>query len=77
MRHATEAWARVVYERGEPWYLARGYVMAGDRERALEWLEKGIELHDANMAYLGFPGFNSLRPDPRFQALLRRMNLPL
>jgi TolB-like protein len=76
MRHAAEAWAKVVYERGEPWYLALAYVMAGDKERALEWLEKGFELHDANMAYLGFPGFNGLRPDPRFRDLLRRMKLP-
>jgi len=77
MRHAAEAWATVVYERGEPWYLAAAYVMAGDKERALEWLEKGFELHDANMAYLGFPGFDSLRSGPRFQDLLRRMNLPV
>jgi serine/threonine-protein kinase len=76
MRHAAEAWAKVVYERGEPWYLAVAYVMAGDKERALEWLEKGFELHDANMAYLGFPVFDALRSDPRFQDLLRRMKLP-
>ena len=77
MRHMTEAWAKVVYERGEPCYLAEAYVMAGDKERALEWLEKGFELHDANMAYLGFPDFDGLRSDPRFQDLVRRMNLPL
>jgi tetratricopeptide (TPR) repeat protein len=76
MRHAAEAWAKVVYERGEPWYLALAYVMAGDKERALEWLEKGFELHDANMAYLGFPGFDGLRSDPRFQDLVRYMKLP-
>jgi serine/threonine protein kinase/tetratricopeptide (TPR) repeat protein len=76
MRHATEAWTKVVYERGEPWYLALAYVMAGDKERALEWLEKGFELHDANMAYLGFPGFDGLRSDARFQDLVRRMKLP-
>jgi serine/threonine protein kinase/tetratricopeptide (TPR) repeat protein len=76
MRHATEAWTKVVYERGEPWYLALAYVMAGDKERALGWLEKGFELHDANMAYLGFPGFDGLRSDPRFQDLVRRMKLP-
>jgi tetratricopeptide (TPR) repeat protein len=76
MRQATEAWAKVVYERGEPWYLALAYVMAEDKERALEWLEKGFELHDANMAYLGFPGFDSVCSEPRFQELRRRMNLP-
>jgi tetratricopeptide (TPR) repeat protein len=76
MRHAAEAWAKVVYERCEPWYIAVDYVMAGDKERALEWLEKGFKLHDANMAYLGFPVFDGLRSDPRFQDLVRRMKLP-
>ena len=76
MRQATEAWSKVVYERSEPWYLALAYVMAGDNERALEWLEKGFEFHDPNMSYLGFPSFDRLRTDPRFQDLLRRMNLP-
>ena len=76
MRHMTEAWAKVVYERSEPWYLALAYVMAGDKERALEWLEKGFELHDPNMSYLGLPGIDGLRSDARFQDLLHRMNLP-
>jgi len=77
MRHMTEAYAKVVYERSEPWNLAVAYVMAGDKERALEWVEKGFELRDPNMSYLGFPCFDGLRSDARFQGLLRRMNLPM
>ena len=76
MRHMTEAYAKVVYERSEPWNLAVAYVMAGDKERALEWLEKGFELRDPNMSYIGFPGLDGLRSDARFQDLLHRMNLP-
>jgi serine/threonine-protein kinase len=59
-----------------PWNIAMEYIMAGEKDRALEWLEKGFELHDPNMAYLAFPCFDNLRSDPRFQDLVRKMNLP-
>lgn len=48
-----------------------------EHERALEWLERAFDSHNPNL-----PGINNRRPfDPlrghvRFQALLRRMNLP-
>ena len=34
-------------------------------------------LIDPNMPYLGLPTFDSVPDDPRFQDLLRRMNLPV
>jgi TolB-like protein/Tfp pilus assembly protein PilF len=53
------------------------YLEAGEKAQALEWLEKGVEVRDPVMPYLGIPFFyDRLRSDPRFQALLRRMNLP-
>ena len=53
------------------------YLFAGDKSRALDWLEKGYELHDSTMPYIAaWPSYDSLRADPRFQALLRKMNLP-
>jgi hypothetical protein len=48
---------------------------AGDKLRTLEWLEKGVELRDPNMPYIGVPSNDSLRSEPRFQAVMRRMNL--
>jgi len=59
-----------------PLKLADAYREAGDRDRALEWLERGYEEHNPNMPYVGGPHNDSLRADPRFQDLLRRMNLP-
>jgi len=53
------------------------YVMAGEKDQALAWLEKGLEVHDAGAPQYGLdPIYDPLRSDPRFQALVRRMNLP-
>jgi serine/threonine-protein kinase len=53
------------------------YDMAGDTDRALEWLERAYEERDTNMPYLAVMLFSEdLRTDPRFQDMLRRMNLP-
>jgi hypothetical protein len=49
---------------------------AGDKARALDWLEKGYALRDPSMVGLGAGWYDGLRAEPRFQALLRKMNLP-
>lgn len=43
---------------------------------AIGWLERAYEDREANMPCIGMPIYDALRPDPRFQDLLRRMNLP-
>jgi len=58
-----------------PTNLAIVYIYADDRDRSLEWLERAYEARDPNMPYLGLPIYDSLRSDPRFQDLLRRMNI--
>jgi tetratricopeptide (TPR) repeat protein len=50
-------------------------IEAGERDKALEWLERGYEIRDPSLPYLGSPAFDPVRSDPRFQDLLRRMNL--
>jgi hypothetical protein len=50
---------------------------AGDTTLALDWLEKACDEHEPNMPYIScMPIFDPLRSEPRFQALLRRVNLP-
>ncbi len=57
--------------------LAQTCAMLGDKACALDWLERASEARDPNVPYITcFPMFDSLRSEPRFQALLRRMNLP-
>jgi eukaryotic-like serine/threonine-protein kinase len=56
---------------------ARHYAMAGDDAHALALLERAYEERNPSMPYIGCsPIFDPLRDEPRFQALLRRMNLP-
>jgi TolB-like protein/Tfp pilus assembly protein PilF len=57
--------------------IALRYLDAGDNVAALDWLERAFEVRDPNLPYLGSPLYDPLRPDPRFQDLLRRMKLPM
>jgi TolB-like protein/predicted Ser/Thr protein kinase len=56
--------------------IADEYLKAGDSEEAIDWFEKAYEEHDPNMPYVGLFGY-PLRSNPRFQDLLRKMNLPV
>jgi TolB-like protein len=57
--------------------VARVLAHAGDNERALEFLEKAYERHETPLYHIGVGwDWDELRPDPRFQTLLRRMSLP-
>jgi serine/threonine protein kinase/Flp pilus assembly protein TadD len=58
-----------------PLAIASSYAFAGEKDRALEWLEKAVEARDPNLPYLGMPDYDSLRNDVRFQNVLRRVRL--
>ena len=58
--------------------IAQYYAMAGEKDKAIEWLEKGLDPHDPVLPYIGcYRCFDDLHADPRFQDLLRKMNLPV
>jgi hypothetical protein len=60
-----------------PGGLASISMLAGEKEEALEWLEKAYEVRDPRLAGLKSNRmFNPPRSDPRFQDLLRRVGLP-
>jgi serine/threonine protein kinase/tetratricopeptide (TPR) repeat protein len=56
------------------WWMACAYVMLGDADSALDWLENAIDLGFVNYRYLGEidPLLAPLRGEPRFQALMAR-----
>jgi tetratricopeptide (TPR) repeat protein len=59
-----------------PFYVAEIYANLGDKDKAMEWLGKAIDERDADLDNIKVhPAFDNLRTEPRFQSLLRRMNL--
>ena len=57
--------------------FAEAYVGLGQKDQAVTWLERAYEDHDQGMVFIAaYPGFDRLHSEPRFQALLRRMNFP-
>ena len=60
-----------------PYFIAQTYVLAGDKDDAMEWLERAYDMRDPMMPYVSSPNFDLLDDDPRYQDLLRRMNLPV
>jgi len=57
-------------------WIARTFAQLGEKDLAFEYLEKAYQDRDAQVVWLRVdPFFDQLRSDPRFDALLRRMNL--
>jgi tetratricopeptide (TPR) repeat protein len=60
-----------------PSTLAVVYIGLGDKEEALNQLEKEVSSRTFNAIYLAvLPDVDDLRSEPRFKAMLKRMNLP-
>jgi tetratricopeptide (TPR) repeat protein len=59
-----------------PVNLALVYTGLGDKEQAFIWLDKGLDDRSQWLSEIGVdPAFDPLRSDPRFAALMRRMNV--
>ena len=57
--------------------IARIYAELDECETALDWLDKACDEHCGELVYLGILDFwKNLRPNPRFQGLLRRIGAP-
>jgi len=58
-----------------PYGIASIHACLGDNDTALQWLEKAYHDHDQTLVWLNVhPRLDGLRGEPRFQAILRRMN---
>ena len=57
-------------------WRASYYAWLGEKDLAIEWLTKAIDERYHGVAFTNVsPAYDPLRDDPRFQDLLRRMNL--
>ena len=57
--------------------IALIYLGLGDKAEALNWLEKHMASHaETANAYGVSPQLDELHDEPRFRAMLKRMNLP-
>jgi Tfp pilus assembly protein PilF len=66
----TGAWAG--------WFLAEIYIALGEKDEAFRWLEAAYRERHPFLPWLrDNPLYAPLRSDPRFQDLVRRMNLPI
>jgi hypothetical protein len=68
----------------DAYQVAEIYAMRGENDRAFEWLDRAYVQHDGgfvavlpnNCSLKCDPFLRSLRGDPRWAALLKKMNLP-
>jgi len=71
---AMEEQAKRMYV--DPGRIAAEYAYLGEKDKAFEWLEKAAAEKSDSMQYVrARPQFVSLRGDPRYAALLKRMGL--
>ena len=60
-----------------PTDLAKSYAVFGEKDKAIKWLEKGIERRVPDILSVKYaPAFDSIKMDARFQAILTKMNFP-
>ncbi|HYK91791.1 MAG TPA: protein kinase [Acidobacteriota bacterium] len=59
-----------------PYEVAGVYAQLGNKDLAFEWLDRAYQVRSCMYWFRQDPRLDSLRSDPRFQDLLRRMNFP-
>jgi serine/threonine protein kinase/Tfp pilus assembly protein PilF len=61
----------------DPASIAASYTLLGEKDRAFSWLEKAYGEKSGSLPYIKpYPAYDSLRSDPRYADLLKRMGLP-
>jgi hypothetical protein len=60
----------------EAHWIAKIYATLNEKKMAFSWLERGLATGAIGVFYKDDPVWDSIRSDPRFTHLLRRMGIP-
>ncbi len=75
--HADYVAAQVQAGRGSAQGLASAYAEAGEKDLAMKWLEKAYDERTPQLLHMvADPAWDSLRDDPRYKDILRRIGVP-
>ena len=65
------------FSKDNMYQIAEIYAFGGEKNKAFEYLEKSYTAREGRLTYLkGDPLLKNLKSDPRFSAILKKMNLP-
>ncbi len=70
---------QAIEQNAEEWpsAIARVYAYRGDRDQAMNWLERAYSAKDEDLYFIkGDPLMRTLERDPRYEAFLRKMKFP-
>lgn len=68
--------SRYVHDLNGAYWIAWSHAFLGNKEQALDFLEKGLQVRAFWMAWVkADPVFAGLRSEPRYQAILKKMDL--
>ncbi len=78
--HEADAALQVLIEKyaaTDAYYIAMTYAYRGDKLLALQWLERAVAQRDTGLLeMMGEPLLTNISAEPRFGAIVRRINLP-
>jgi TolB-like protein len=67
----------IAHNQGLDYQVAQVYAVRGERDKTFEWLQIAFDNHDTGMlGLLVDPLLHNLRDDPRYKALVAKMNFP-
>jgi len=76
LREDINYFINVSRDKGSYNRVAEDYALLGDKEEALNWLQKSVETQNFFMAFINVnPLFDNLRAEPRFAELVQRVRL--
>jgi len=69
---------KMINQKASAEYIAMIYGALGENDKAFEWLEKAYNEHNWAMPFLKADiEWDPIRSDPRFETLMKKMNLPV